>query len=367
MPRTAHLSLIRSAVVASMAFGLLIPAVHSYAFTENEGEQTARDDSESSFPSTEDMKTGVAQEVARGNLSSEQGEMILRIHQRLTMGLEQGTLTLPEAFRIMEERARAIYTEDSPQQPTVQLDELKKAIEARLKALATQLAAKVEAGELTKEAAAAEYDKSEKEMWTRYRQAEMQATKPSVDLAELKAGIETRIKAMREQLSKMVTAGEISQEDADQRMAIAERALWERYRQAEMELAGDKKTRSVTRADYEEAARKMKAMVEAGEITREQMQQRLDHMKERMSNSQSTSRKDYEEAARKMRAMVEAGEITREQMQQRLERMKAKGNPQEKTEPSDDCMKLRRKLGDSIRSGEMTREEAAEIWRKEGC
>ena len=64
--------------------------------------------------------------------------------------------------------------------------------------------------------------------------------------------------------------------------------------------------------------------------------------------------------------MLEAGEITREQMQQRLERMKA-GSEEKKADPSDDCIKLRQRLGDALRAGEMTREEAAEIWRKEGC
>ena len=367
MPRRAPSALLRSAVLASTILAFFVLAVPSSSFAQEDREHSAREKTQDAFPTSEDMKAGVAQEVARGNLNPEQGEMLMRIHGRLTMGLEQGRLTLADALRIMEERARAIYAEGSPRTPTVQLEELKAAIEARLKAIATELETKVQAGDLSKEAAASEFEAAEKEMWSRYRQAEMQLARPTVDLAELKAGIETRIKAMRDQLTKMVAAGELSQEDADRRMATAERALWERYRQAEMELAGTSEAGALTRADYDEAARKMKAMVETGEITADQMQQRLDQMKKMMSTPKSPSRTDYDEAARKMRAMVEAGEITREQMQQRLERMKAKTGGEEKTEPSDDCMKLRRKLGDSIRSGEMTREEAAEIWRNEGC
>ena len=366
MPPHAPSSLLRSVVLASATFALGTLAVQTSSFAQEDREQPTREKADGTFPTAEDMKTRVAQEVARGNLSSEQGEMLMRIHGRLTMGLEQGRITLPDALRTMEERARAIYAEGSPRTPTVQLEELKAAIEARLKALATDLEAKVEAGDLTKDAAAAEYGEAETAMWNRYRQAEMQLTTPSVDLAELKAGIETRIKAMREGLAKMVAAGEISQEDADQRMAIAERALWERYRQAEMELTGTKETKALTRADYDEAARKMKEMVEAGEITREQMQQRLDQMKQMMSRSRAETGQDYEAAVNKMKQMVEAGEITREQMEQRLERMKA-GSGEKKVEPSDDCIKLRQRLGDALRAGEMTREEAAEIWRKEGC
>tara|TARA_Y100000589_G_scaffold282021_1_gene279292 strand:- start:7016 stop:8113 length:1098 start_codon:yes stop_codon:yes gene_type:complete len=365
MPRRTPASLLRFAVLGLTTFTLVTLGVSS-SFAQEDREQPVREKTERTFPTAEDMRAGVAQEVARGNLNPEQGEMLMRIHGRLTMGLEQGRLTLPDAMRIMEERAREIYAEGSPRTPTVRLEELKVAIEARLKAIATELETKVEAGELTREAAAAEFEAAEKEMWSRYRQAEMQLTRPTVDLAELKAGIETRIKAMREQLTRMVAAGDISQEDADQRMATAERALWERYRQAEMELAGTNEAKALTRADYDEAARKMKAMVEAGEITREQMQQRLDQMKEMMSRPKAEAGRDYEAAVEKMKAMVEAGEITREQMQQRLERMKA-GAEEKKTDPSDDCFKLRQRLGDALRAGEMTREEAAEIWRKEGC
>ena len=86
----------------------------------------------------------------------------------------------------------------------------------------------------------------------------------------------------------------------------------------------------------------------------------------------------YQEAADNMLKMVEAGEITREQMEARLNRMKkamsgdkSKKMTQEanrdRTEISDDCMALRSRIGEAVRNGDMTREEAAKIWEDEGC
>ena len=98
--------------------------------------------------------------------------------------------------------------------------------------------------------------------------------------------------------------------------------MWERYRVAEAQNAGAGKSK----LDYDAAVRKMTGMVEDGTITREQMQKRLEQMKDRMGGSQNSkapTRVEYTEAEKKMAAMVKAGEITREQMQQRLDRMKA--------------------------------------------
>ena len=62
----------------------------------------------------------------------------------------------------------------------------------------------------------------------------------------------------------------------------------------------------------------MTEMVKNGEITREQMEQRLNRMKKSMDQERTITKKEYDEAVARMKTMVEAGEITREQMQQRL-------------------------------------------------
>jgi polyhydroxyalkanoate synthesis regulator phasin len=136
------------------------------------------------------------------------------------------------------------------------------------------------------------------------------------------------------------------------------------------------KSKQITREDYAQAKAKMLRMVKAGEITREQMQERLDGMKKAMGDSADRGASDpdkrakrarYQEAADKMAEMVKAGEITREQMQQRLDRMKKGMSGNDREEVSDDCMALRRRLGEAVRNGAMTREEAGKIWEEEGC
>ena len=155
----------------------------------------------------------------------------------------------------------------------------------------------------------------------------------TADLDELKAQIEARAKAMGEDLWRQVAAGEISEADAKARFEEGERRMWMRYRAAEEKAVGG----GSSKADYETAVEKMTEMVKAGKITREQMQQRLDRMKQpgmkKADGGRKMSKADYDKAVEKMTEMVKAGKITREQMQQRLDRMKQAG--QKKTEDID--------------------------------
>ena len=124
----------------------------------------------------------------------------------------------------------------------------------------------------------------------------------------------------------------------------------------------------------------IKEAVASGEMTPEEGKANyadtVEAVKQRMMASKSKgkskqiTKEDYDEAAAKMARMVKAGEITREQMQQRLDRMsqaEASKDDGQRRELSDDCMALRRKLGEAVRNGEMTREEAGKIWEEEGC
>ena len=117
-----------------------------------------------------------------------------------------------------------------------------------------------------------------------------------------------------------------------------------------------------TRADYAEASRKMEAMVESGEITREQMQQRLDRMRMAMGGTKSKgfTKADYMEAEKKMTAMVESGEITEGQMKQRLEEMRKAmvGEGRKAKAPSRvEYMEAEKKMAAMVKAGEMTEEQ----------
>jgi hypothetical protein len=125
-------------------------------------------------------------------------------------------------------------------------------------------------------------------------------------------------------MEKMVQAGEITAEQMRQRLAGMRKMMG---RPAEPK---ETRQRTVTRQDYAEAQAKMEKMVQAGEITAEQMRQRLIEMRKMMgrpaepkeSSQRTVTRQDYAEAQAKMEKMVQAGEITREQMQQRLASMR---------------------------------------------
>ena len=206
------------------------------------------------------------------------------------------------------------------------------------------------------------------------------ANTETVDLDGLKTQIEARTKAMGEDLRRKVASGEISEADAKARFEEGERRMWMRYRAAEEKAVGG----GNSKADYDAAVEKMTEMVKAGEITREQMQQRLNRMKqvgkkktedidlnalkgkieervramgidlrkqvasgeisaddakarfgegekrmwrryaaaEKKNAAAGKSKVDYDAAVKKMTEMVKSGKITREQMQQCLDGMK---------------------------------------------
>ena len=169
-------------------------------------------------------------------------------------------------------------------------------------------------------------------MWARYRAAEEKqmeeknADANDQDLDELKAKIEERVRVMGRNLREQVAAGELSDAEARTRFAEGERRMWTRYRAAEEKAAAD----GMSKVDYDAAVEKMTEMVKAGKITRQQMQQRLDRMKQGAAKGKAAaggmSKADYDAAVEKMTEMVKAGKITSQQMQQRLDRMKKAGD-----------------------------------------
>jgi polyhydroxyalkanoate synthesis regulator phasin len=126
-----------------------------------------------------------------------------------------------------------------------------------------------------------------------------------------------------------------------------------------------------------DAGRKIRMEIKNGEMTEEEgrlkyaaiakrVEKRMARAKSKTANTDARARRArYKEASDKMIEMVKAGEITREQMEARLNRMKKA--MASKDEPSDDCIELRKKLGEAVRNGEMTREEASKLWDEEGC
>jgi ABC-type sugar transport system ATPase subunit len=111
------------------------------------------------------------------------------------------------------------------------------------------------------------------------------------------------------EMQKMVDAGEITKEQMDARLARMRKMIGRSQPQ-------------VTQKDYDNAVAKMTEMVKTGNMTREQMQIRLEAMKKMMAKETTITREDYANAAADMQKMLDEGKITEEQMKQRLHRMR---------------------------------------------
>ena len=160
-----------------------------------------------------------------------------------------------------------------------------------------------------------------------------------------------QIERIHERLLMGIESGRVT---AEQALQILEERTTAVYENGVAEVKEQTRAR-MTKADYDEAVSKMLRMVKSGEITREQMEQRLTRMKEMVEPAPTFTKGDYDDAVKKMTAMVKSGEITREQMEQRLERMKqmmsAKkpGINQAKYDAAVD------ELSEMVKSGKITR------------
>ena len=125
------------------------------------------------------------------------------------------------------------------------------------------------------------------------------------------------------EIRQAIANGDMTPEEGKAKYQAAEKRMKMRMGKSFESESSDADKRA-RRTRYQEASDRMAEMVKAGEITREQMQTRLDGMKKRMGadKSKKISKEDYDLAASKMARMVKAGEITREQMDARLNRMK---------------------------------------------
>ena len=198
-----------------------------------------------------------------------------------------------------------------------------------------------------------------------------QTAESRVSIADGNARAEAYLNDYGKKIKMAIANGDITEEEGRLKYAAVAKRVEKRMAGAKSKTA-DTDARAM-RAKYKEASDKMMEMVKSGEITREQMEGRLNRMKKAMAGSKSKTadpdvramRARYKEASDKMIEMVKSGEITREQMKARLNRMKKA--MASKDERSDDCIELRKKLGEAVRNGEMTREEAGKIWEEEGC
>ena len=163
---------------------------------------------------------------------------------------------------------------------------------------------------------------SQEDAETRLKQMRERMTNEGQAKSKIKAVEEFDWAETERRIESAVEAGEITREEAD-----------EKYRgiKARLDAGGETADRTAARLDYANAEAKIKAMVEAGEISAEDAEKRLNRMRERIAGdgdkkqsegARTFTIEEYKEAAAKIKAMVEAGEVSAEDAEIRLNRMR---------------------------------------------
>ena len=182
-------------------------------------------------------------------------------------------------------------------------------------------------------------------------------------------------KEASDKMAEMVKAGKMTREQMQQRLDRMRMKMSGAGKSAKTDDLGQQRQ---NRLRYKEASDKMTEMVNAGKMTREQMQQRLDRMRMEMSGARGSSKSDnrdqqrkarmeYQEASDKMAEMVKEGKITREQMQQRLDRMREAMGASDKSAKTDNRDQQRQnrlrfqeasdKMAEMVKDGKITRKD----------
>jgi hypothetical protein len=194
-----------------------------------------------------------------------------------------------------------------------------------------KLLQQIESGEISKKKAASKLKSSTKAVYdlTDARKSSPIKPPPEIDLAAYKVELDQRLSVMALDFEKMVDLGNITQAEADARYQRLEKRMATLYREVETRQLGksESKASDSEGSDYDQAVRKMIKMVESGEITREQMEKRLDRMKQMEARAPKRDlealKKQIEERIRAMgvelRKQVAAGEISEEDARARFE------------------------------------------------
>jgi polyhydroxyalkanoate synthesis regulator phasin len=166
-------------------------------------------------------------------------------------------------------------------------------------------------------------------------------------------------------MQKMVASGKLTQQQMSDRLAAMKEMMNPKTGDARGEM----------REQYAKAKADLDQMVKDGKITQAQADARLNRMVEGMKSktgdARGAMRERYAKAKADMDQMVKDGKITQEQADARLnqmvERMKQAGSRDDQDKTSDECMEMRRALGEAVRNGEITREEAGKKWKESDC
>lgn len=205
-------------------------------------------------------------QVAAGEISKEEaiemyevaGQKIKAHYQETVAGAHS-----PEPdVRLRIDNERAGHSRDEGSKHKHQSDQeirdvdvsqqLRKAVEQRLRHHGEILRDKVAKGEISREEMEKEYRATQRRIFEEAKKTELQrrqgressAAYPAGkndELQELRRGIETRIRQNGERLRQQFAAGEISQEEMEEQYRAGERKMLEYYRKAELKRQSERK------------------------------------------------------------------------------------------------------------------------------
>ena len=361
------------AAIATIAVGIAAMTSNNVAYAQDQTEEVLERTSDAGitaeFPTEKQVQDALDSEIDSGTMTTEQAAAILRIYQRLSMGLDSGRLSTSEALQIMETRSRAIYENGTTSKNTEVPD--RRAYEEA----AAKMNAMVEAGDITREDMQKRLEEMKRRMSKKRTMTQVEFDRAAAELNEMfKAGkitreqMEQRLERMKQMLPRERTITQKDYEEAEAKLAEMVKAGKITRKDMQIRLDEMKKImaaqRTMTQLEYDRAAAELAELVKAGTITRQQMSQRLERMKQMLPQQRSMTRKDYQEAAAKMNRMVKKGEISREDMEKRLAEIRkmiaADSNSEQP--PEDDCRALGMKLRAAVAAGEMSTEEARAAW-----
>ena len=165
---------------------------------------------------------------------------------------------------------------------------------------------------------------------------------PPKDIDEVKTNLETK-----------VDNGDLTQEDADERLSILEEKMAERHAKIE-----NKK---------QEMNIKIQTSVQNGELTQEEADKKIAHFQEKMENGPKHGKwrhhkkhmMSIEDIQAKISAAVESGQITQEEADSKLSDIDAKRNARTEKMASK-LESIKAEIAASVQNGDLTQEEADE-------
>jgi len=171
-----------------------------------------------------------------------------------------------------------------------------------------KLAAMVKAGELTKEQAIDKMSEIKKE---------------AAEKSQYSDRAQAYLMKVKKELGELLEAGKISKEEAAKRFAAAEKGIKERMA-AGSSQSGRKR---LTREEYALAEAKLKKAVAEGKISKEDMLARLNGMRREMAGQKDSSKKgitreDYARAEADLKRLAAEGKISKEALRKRLDEMR---------------------------------------------